>query len=543
VILMLAEARAAYERMEWGEAFRTFQAADLDVPLGPVDLEAAARTAQLLGRQPDAVALWTRAIHEWEVSGDNERAAICAHWLAMSLMHRGETARADGWWARGQRLIEGAEGATVAVGYLLLPQAVHALFRGDAANAYPRFVEALRIGERFSEIDLTTLSRLGVGQSLIELGRPAEGLASLDDAMVSVLAGEVSPMITGLLYCSGIETCHRILDLRRASQWTDALTRWCDAQPDLVPFRGQCLTHRAQLMRMRGAWNDALDEAQRAYDQLAAPPPHPALAEAIYEKAELHRLRGKFADAEAAYRDASQLGKEPQPGLALLRLAQGKPAVANAAIRRIVGEHQTRTHRAELLAACVDIRLAVDDVEGARHGAEELAALAATTDAPFLHAISSYASGAVAFADGDARAAMGLLRKAWSVWCELEAPYEQARARLLIGLACRELGDEDTAAMELDMARGGFVQLGAAPDVAKLDGLASPTSPHQTAGLTGREIEVLELVAAGQTNREIAKALIISEKTVARHISNIFTKLAVTSRAAATSYALRRGLV
>jgi DNA-binding CsgD family transcriptional regulator len=540
---MLAEARAAYERMEWGEAYRKFEAADLEALLGPGDLEAAATTAQLLGRQPDAAAFWTRAVHEWEQGGDNERAAICAFWLAMSLMHRGETAHADGWWARGQRLIEGADGETVAGGYLLLPQAVQALFRGDPARAHPRFVEALRIGERFSEIDLTTLGRLGVGQSLIDLGRPVEGLASLDDAMVSVVAGEVSPMITGLLYCSAIEACHRLLDLRRAGEWTDALTRWCDAQPDLVPFRGQCLTHRAQLMRMRGAWNEALDEAQRAYDRLAVPPPHPGIGEAIYQKAELHRLRGEFADAEAAYRQTSQWGKEPQPGLALLRLAQGQAAAANAAIRRIVDEHQAPTQRAELLAAYIDIMLAVDDVEGARQGAEELAELAATTGAPFLDAISSYAFGAVALADGDARAAMGPLREALSRWCALEAPYEQARARLLIGLACRELGDDDTASMELDMARRGFVQLGASPDLANLDRLEAPSSPRQTAGLTGREIEVLELLAAGQTNRDIAKALVISEKTVARHVSNIFTKLAVTSRAAATSYALRHGLV
>jgi DNA-binding CsgD family transcriptional regulator len=296
-------------------------------------------------------------------------------------------------------------------------------------------------------------------------------------------------------------------------------------------------------MRMRGAWSEALDEAQRAYDRLAVPPPHPGIGEAIYQKAELHRLRGEFTDAEAAYRQTSQWGREPQPGLALLRLAQGQAAAANAAIRRIVGEHQVPTQRAELLAAYVDIMLAVDDVEGARHGAEELAGLAATTGAPFLDAVSRYAFGAVALADGDARVAMGPLREALSAWCALEAPYEQARARLLIGLACRELGDDDTAAMEFDMARRGFVQLGASPDLANLDRLEAPASPRQTEGLTGREIEVLELVAAGRTNREIAKALVISEKTVARHVSNIFTKLAVTSRAAATSYALRHGLV
>ena len=267
-----------------------------------------------------------------------------------------------------------------------------------------------------------------------------------------------------------------------------------------------------------------------------------AIGDALYQRAELHRLRGDDAEAEAAYREASEWGREPQPGLALLRLAQGQATVAEAAIRRVVAENQDRVERARLLAAFVDIMIAVDDVAAARPAAEELAAIAADVGAPYLDATSAYATGAVALAEGDAQAAMGDLRRAWTVWCELETPFYAARARVLIGFACRELGDDDTATMEFDMARRAFVQLGAQPDLSRLDALTAPLERIDTAGLTGREVEVLELVASGKTNRQIAEALFISEKTVARHVSNIFTKLAVSSRAAATAYAYQHGL-
>ena len=256
----------------------------------------------------------------------------------------------------------------------------------------------------------------------------------------------------------------------------------------------------------------------------------------------MHYLRGEFVEAEAAFRDANQWGRDPQPGLALLRLAQGQPSAAEAAIRRVVGESQDPLERARSLAAFVDIMLAVDDVAGARPAAEELAAIAEVSSVPYLDAMSAYAGGAVALADGDPRVAMAALRRAWTVWCELDIPYNAARARWLIGLACRELGDDDTATLELEVARRAFVALGAAPDLARFDEQSTRRGSAAVGGLTGREVEVLELIAAGNTNRQIAETLIISEKTVARHVSNIFTKLAVSSRSAATAYAFRHGL-
>lgn len=538
----LERAGAAYSQMAWGAAFALLTEADEETPLGAADLERAARAAQLIGRLPDADRLWQRAVHEFEQAEDHERAAQCAHWLGMSFMQRGDMAQAGGWHTRALRLLGDGTAESAAAGHLLIPVALQALFSGDAAGARPTFVKVLDIGRRFGDADLTALGRLGLGQSLLRLGESVEGVALLDDAMVSVTSGEVSPLVAGIVYCSVIEVCHSLFDLRRAREWTNALSRWCEAQPDLVPFRGQCLTHRAEIMRLHGAWADAFAEVQRACDRLLEPPPQRAIAEALYQKAELHRLRGEFADAENDYRSTSEWGREPQPGLAQLRLAQGQPAAADAAIRRVMAEIHDPLERPRLLVAYVEIMLAVDDVAAARHAAVELAEIAADLRSGFLDAASAYAAGAVALADGDAHTAIQSLRRAWTLCCELDTPYDAARARALIGRACRELGDDDTATMELDMARRAFAQLGATPDLARLDETTAPGQRPMAGGLTGREVEVLELIAAGKTNRQIAEVLFISEKTVARHVSNIFTKVSVSSRAAATAYAYQHGL-
>ena len=535
-------ARVAYSRMAWADALALFSGADEHESLGPDDLERAAKAAELTGRASRADALWQRAVHEYERIEDNERAAKCAFWQGLSFMQRGDIAQAGGWFARARRILGDEGAASPVAGFLLIPVALQALFSGDAASARPTFDEILSIGQRFGDTDLLTFGRLGLGQSLLRLGDSTQGIASLDDAMLSVTAGDVSPLVAGIVYCAVIETCQALLDIRRAREWTEALSRWCDAQPGLVPFRGQCLIHRAEIMKARGAWTDALGEVRRACDRLLEPPPQPAVADALYQKAELHRLRGEFAEAEEAYRATSQWGREPQPGLAQLRLAQGQPGVAESAIRRVVAENQDPVKRANLLVAFIEIMLAVDDIAAARSASSELAGIASEVGAPFLHAMSQYSAGAVALADGDAHTAITALRRAWSQWYEIDAPYEVARARVLIALACRELGDDDTATMELDMARQAFADLGATPELARLGALTAPSDRTASGGLTGREMQVLELIATGKTNRQIAEALFISEKTVARHISNIFTKLAVSSRAAATAYAYRHGL-
>ena len=539
---MLVQGRSAFAAHAWADAYERLSVADRQVPLEPGDLERLATAAYLVGRDDESAELWARAHHELLGRGETGRAARCAFWLAFGLLNRGESARGGGWVARARRVLADVPEDHAEHGYLRWLDAFQSILEGEDAAALDGFEEAATAGDRWGEPDLVALARTGAGRALIRLGQTGPGTSLLDEVMVAVETGELSPMVVGDVYCSVLEGCQELFDLRRARQWTAVLTSWCATQPDLVPYRGQCLLHRAELLALHGAWPDAMEETRAAYARFLRPTGHPAAGAAAYQLAELHRLRGETAEAEEAYRLASRWGREPQPGLALLRLAQGQPATAQAAIHRALDEAGDLPGRARLLPAAVEIALAAGDPAAARAAADELAEAARRLDAPVLLATAASAGGAVLLAEGDPRAALVDLRSAWAAWRELEAPYEAARTRVGIGLACRALGDQDSAAMELDAARFAFQELGAAPDLAILETLTGRPPAGRAGGLTPREAQVLRLVATGKTNRAIAAELVLSERTVDRHVSNIFTKLGVSSRAAATAWAYEHQL-
>jgi DNA-binding CsgD family transcriptional regulator len=533
-------ARGSFERRRWGDAFTDLSAAYRERELVAEDLELLAVAAYMVGRDRDCEEAWMAAHHAWLRRGEAERAARCAFWQALGLFFRGDLAPAMGWVARGERLLEDTHSDSVEQAWLRMLKALPVLFEGEADAVYPSFVEAQEIAERWGDADATMFARLGRGYALILQGQIVEGMALLDEVMVAVTADEVAPMLAGIAYCQVIALCQAVFDLRRAREWTEALTRWCGSQPDLVPFRGNCLVHRCEIFQLQGAWTDALVSARRACELLAGPPAWDVLGSALYQLGEIQRLRGELAEAEESYRQASLAGRDPEPGMSLMRLAQGRVDLALAATRRALDEVQDPIARSRLLPACVEVMLEAEDIRTARAAADELAGIAAQFDAPYLSALAADASGAVLLAEGDPRAALTKLRGAQRSWRDLEAPHQVARVRLLIGVACRDLGDGASAELEFEAARGTLEELGAAPDLERLARLAgsSPAGP-----LSRRESEVLMLVAAGKTNRAIATELFISEKTVARHVSNIFKKLRLSSRAEATGYAFKHGLV
>jgi DNA-binding NarL/FixJ family response regulator len=539
----LRRGRSSYSTRAWKDAYESLSRADRVEPLGPEDLEMLATTAYMIGREEEYFGAIERSHHAFLEAGEVLRAAHCAFWIGMNLALQGMSGPASGWLSRAQRLVEREERDCVERGYLLLPVAVRHEAMGDYDSATAVAADAAEIGERFGDRDLFALAVHEQGCVLIKGGRVQAGLGLLDEAMVAVSAGELSPIVSGIVYCGVILGCQDAYDLRRAQEWTAALTAWCEEQPEMVAFTGRCLLHRAEIMQLHGDWPDAVDEARRAARRCEEGKNPAAAAEAIYRHADVHRLQGEFTEAEEAYRDASREGLEPQPGLALLRLSQGKNEAAAAAIRRVAEETTDGFRRAAVLPAAVEILLAVGDRAEASSACRELEEISAASGSDMVDAMAAHARGAVALAEDDAQAALAALRSASQAWQRLRAPYEVARARVLIALACRALGDDDAAALELDAARAVFEELGAAPDLARVDSLAERAPTDDAHGLTPRELEVLRFVAAGETNKAIAAQLILSERTVDRHVSNIFAKLGVSSRAAATAYAYEHQLV
>ena len=538
----LERGRTSFERRAWLDAYTALSDADRVEPLEASDLDLLATSASLIGRMDEYLALLERAHLAHVESGDNLAAARSAGWLGMTLAIRGEMGPASGWFGRAQRLVEREGRECAEQGWLLVPAVFQHEAAGDYDGAYEAAAQAVEIAERFGDSDLAAVALHAQGVMRFKQGSIDEGLRLLDEAMVGVTAGSVSPIVAGIVYCGVIAGCEEAFEVRRAQEWTNALARWCDGQPQMVSFTGRCLAHRAGLMQLHGEWKDALAEAKLARERCEEAMNRAATGQALYQQGELHRLQGNFEAAESAYREGSEFGREPQPGLALLRLAQGDIEAAAAMTRRSAAEASEPFVRAAVLPAHIEVMLAAGDLEEARRAADELVGVAALGKRTMLEAIAARVEGEVELAEDEPRAALTALRQAARLWQELDAPYEVARVRVLVAMACRAVGDEESATMELGAAREAFVRLAAAPDVTRIDQLES-RSPADAHGLSERELEVLRLVAAGKTNREIATELVVSEHTVARHLQNIFAKLGVTSRTAATAFAFQHELV
>jgi DNA-binding CsgD family transcriptional regulator len=533
----IVAARDAAARAAWADAYAGFHDADGSSLTGP-DLEAFADAAWWGSKLAESVEIRQRAYAAYVAEGDDLAAAACAAHLSIEHFVRNEPAIGMGFLKRTERHMEGKSDC-VELGYLALLQAAIGRFTGDAGAAIERAEGAVAIGQRYGDANLVGMAIHIEGLALIDVGRIAEGMAMLDEAMALVIAGELDAYFTGVVYCAVISACLELNDLGRAAEWSEASRPWYEALPPNSPFPGICRVNRAEVASLRGALPEAEAEARGAVTQLLEVDPGLA-APAFHQLGEILRRSGDHAGAEHAFIRALELGVDPQPGLALLRVSQGKPDAAMTALRLTLAAERQPARRARLLGAVTEIAVVIGALDEARAAVDELGTL--TDDAiPAFEATIAGAAGRVQLADGEPAEALVSLRRAVTIWQELRLPYETAHTRVAFGEALRAAGDEDGARVAFLSARSTFEGLGATADAAEAGALAAGPDPLP-GGLTAREGEVLRLVAAGKTNRDIAVELVISEHTVARHVQNMFAKLGVSTRAAATAYAYSHDL-
>ncbi|KGN42270.1 hypothetical protein N801_00440 [Knoellia aerolata DSM 18566] len=530
--------RSAIARRDWTAACELYARVDpADLPAD--DLRHLSSAAYLTGDREGAVRALQRSFTLSVAAGDRSGAARDAHWIGVIHSTRGEPSVGAGWVARAHRLLEGEPADALERGYLLIHEMYRCLGSGDLDGALRTCQRIGEIAGRARDVDLATFARASTGRLLFSTGQVAEGLLLLDEAMVALTADEVSPIVAGLVYCVMIEGCQEIGDYPRMSEWTAALTRWCDDQSGLVPFTGQCAVHRGQILSAHGSFAEALDELALAVERYRDDGMDPAQGLATYEQGEVLRIMGDLDGAEAAYDVAASHGHDPQPGRSLLLLAHGRIAPAVASAHRMLDEAHDPVTRSRRLAAAVQILIAGGEADDAQVLADEFLGIAGTFGCDAVTAKASYAAGLVALASDDPGRALTHLRRSWKVWIDLGCRYDAAVARAHIGMALRALGDEASAESDLRVALRTFAELGAHPDRHEVGKLLGGGLPD---GLTAREAEVLRLVATGRSNPQIADALFLSQKTVARHLSNIFAKTGVTSRTAATAYAFEHDL-
>ena len=534
----LIRGREAFDRHEWRAARDRLSVPDL-ASLEPADLHALATAAYLVGDMKSCVQAWQRAFDVHSDAEDRLGAARDALWLTLALVNSNNEAAGRGWQARAARLLDDEPDDVAERGFLHMHQMFQQVFSGHFQEAFELAVSVAESGRRHREPDQVAVGLMCQGRITMYSGRVPEALALLDETMTLVASGGVSPIIGGTAYCTMIDACQEIDDYRRMTDWTRMLTQWCEQQPDLVPYTGQCSLHRAQIMRLNGAWPDALEELDLAQTRYEALGLGASVGDVLYERGEVLRLQGDNDAATVAYDSADGLGRDPQPGQALLWLSQGRVDAAVAVVRRLLDEVPDPVHRSRVLAAAVEVLIAGSDHDASAAAADELDQVATSFGSVALSASASYAKGSVELARSEPAAALPQLRLAWRTWLDLGARYDAARARTRIGQAFRAMGDEDSARAELVVAGRTFDELGAIPARSEVERLLGGGRPD---GLTARELEVLRLVAAGRTNPQIATELFLSEKTVARHLSNIFAKTNVTSRTAAAAYAFQHQL-
>ena len=520
------QACQAHAKRDWPAAVAAFDRVPRS-ELTADDLMAYSEAVWWVGRTDDALRIASAAYEALLVDARPVEAVRTALWLGVWHVSRGDEPGGSGWWGRARSLAEEIPEHAVH-GYLILFTEVQAnLTRGKLAQAIEGAQRAVDLGRRFDDPDLLAAGLNTEGRVLLKSGQVIDGLALIDEAMIRVQGGEISALWTGNLYCLTIEACHEVAEIRRLARWTEMTEKWLDAQSSAVILDAMCRVHRAQLQLLQGDWDGAEAAANQVLDQLGADRVD-YTAEAWYVVGEVRRLRGD-STAVDAYQEAHARGRDPQPGRALLRLHEGDGAGATASIRSALTAAGTDPlRRAPICAAAVEIAVAEGRLEDAREAEYELAATAARYATSGLKSMAATARGLVLLAEGQAEKALPVLRGAYRSWIDLSADYAAAGVCQSLATAYRMLGDEASAAAEEVRATATLERLG----------VAGRTDPKLPDGLTERECEVLAHVAKGKSNRDIGEELFISDRTVARHLTNIFHKIGSTNRTEAARYAI-----
>lgn len=522
---LLLAARTAHVRRDWRAAYEAFALVAEDTSLGVDDLEAMASAAWRLGRGKESLRVAERVFTQLART-DPPSAAMKAVDVALAWLTRGDVNIGQGWMNRARRLLDG-EPVGPTHGYLAYLDAVVAVMNRDTALIGPRVTELRKLCAQVDSPALAALCHVAEGLEAMLDGRMAEAYGLIDEAMLPVLADEVPLEWAGDIYCIVLHHCHRLADLPRMRAWTQSMERWCNEFAGSATYGGVCDVHRLQV---EAATEDLrllesrLVTASRALEEVNSW----AAGEGYYQLGEVRRRRGDDDGAFAAFGRARMLGVEPQPGEALLRCRSGDGDTAWTDLR-VALAGLNRLDRMSLLRGAVEVALARGDVDEAERHCEELESGAAAFGTPGFRAWAAHARGAVLVRRGEHASALDVLEDALREYRTQQCRYEIAQVYEWMALAHQALGDHETAAADTATADNIYTQLGVEP--------VEPCGATAPGGLTKREVDILRRIAGGATNKQVAEQICISEKTVGRHLANIYAKLGVSSRTAALAWA------